>query len=137
MGYIEENLASDINMAEVARQAVCSQFHPQRMFPYMTRMALSDYIRRRRMSLAALDLANSAKVIDAALRYGYESPTSFARAFRDVHGVSPSEAPRGDANLKQYPRLTFTMSMRGEEAMGYRIEEHDDFRVIGYAAEGN
>lgn len=137
MGYIEENLTGEIDLAEVARQAACSQFHLQRMFPYMTGMTLSDYIRRRRMSLAALDLAAGEKVIDVALRYGYESPTSFARAFRDVHGIAPSDAQRGDAKLKQHPRLTFTMQVKGEEAMEFRIEERGEFRVVGHATDGD
>lgn len=105
------------------------------MFPYLCGMALSDYIRRRRMSLAALDLAAGDKVIDVALRYGYESPTSFARAFRDVHGVAPSEAQRG-ARLRQHPRLTFAMQVRGDMAMEYRIEEKPAMRVVGCLLEG-
>lgn len=100
MGYIEKNLRGELDLTEVARQAACSQFHLQRMFPCMTGMTLSDYIRRCRMSRAALDLAAGDKVIDVALCYGYESPTSFARAFRDVHGVAPSDAQRGDVKLK-------------------------------------
>ena len=137
MGYIEENLTKQIDLAEVARQAACSQFHLQRMFPYLCGITLSDYIRRRRMSLAALDLAAGEKVIDVALRYGYESPTSFARAFRDVHGVAPSKAQRGAVRLTQYPRLTFTMQVRGEEAMEYRIEEKPAMRVVGCLLEGS
>lgn len=137
MDYIEENLRGEVNVAEVAQRAACSEFHLQRMFPYMTGMTLSDYIRRRRMSLAALDLSAGEKVIDVALRYGYESPTSFARVFRDVIGAAPSDAQRGTANLRQYPRLTFTMLVRGEEAMEYRIEERDEFRVVGHLVEGD
>ena len=109
MEYVENNLSGEVSIAEVARRAACSEFHLQRMFPYMCGMTLSDYIRRRRMSMAALDLAAGERVIDVALRYGYESPTSFARAFRDVHGVAPSSAQRGGANLRQHPRLTFMM----------------------------
>lgn len=137
MGYIEENLRGEIDLAEAARHAACSQFHLQRMFPYMTGMTLSDYVRRRRMSLTALDLAAGDKVIDVALRYGYESPTSFARAFRDVHGVAPSEAQRGEARLRQHPRLTFAMQVRGAEAMEYRIEEKPAMRVVGCLLEGS
>lgn len=137
MGYIEENLAGEVNLAEVARRAACSQFHLQRMFPYITGMTLSDYIRRRRMSLAALDLTAGDKVIDVALRYGYQNPTSFSRAFRDVHGVAPSDARRGNARLKQHPRLTFTMQVKGEEAMECKIEERGEFRVVGHATGGD
>lgn len=137
MDYIEENLTGRIDVAEVARRAICSEYHLQRMFPYMTGMTLLEYIRRRRMSLAALDLASGDKVIDVALRYGYGSPTSFARAFREVHGVTPSDAQRGTARLRQHPRLTFTMHVRGEEAMEYRIEEKPAMRVVGCLLEGS
>lgn len=137
MGYIEDNLRGEVSVAEVAKQAACSEFHLQRMFPYMTGMTLADYIRRRRMSLAAFDLAAGDKVIDVAQRYGYESPTSFSRAFRDVHGVAPSEAQRGTAKLVQHPRLTFTMQVKGEEAMEYTIEERGAFRVVGHLASGD
>ena len=137
MDYIEENLRGEVSVTEIARRAACSEFHLQRMFPYMTGMTLADYIRRRRMSLAALDLAAGDKVIDVALRYGYESPTSFSRAFRDVHGVAPSDAQRGNASLRQHPRLTFTMLVKGEEAMDYRIEERGEFRVVGHLADGD
>lgn len=135
--YIEENLHGEVSVAAVAQRAACSEFHLQRMFPYMTGMTLADYIKRRRMSLAALDLAAGGKVVDVALRYGYESPTSFSRAFRDVHGAAPSDAQRGTAKLTQHPRLTFTMQVKGEEAMEYRIEERGEFRVAGYFADGD
>lgn len=137
MDYIERNLDGEVSVAEVARRAACSEFHLQRMFPYLCGMTLADYIRRRRMSLAAFDLATGEKVIDVARRYGYESPTSFARAFRDVHGVAPSDAQRGSIRLRQHPRLTFTVLVKGEEAMEYRIEERDAFRVVGYQVKGN
>ncbi len=137
MDYIEENLRGKVSVAEIAKRAACSEFHLQRMFPYLTGMTLADYIRRRRMSLAALDLAAGDKVIDVALRYGYESPTSFSRAFRDVHGVAPSDAQRGSAKLVQHPRLTFTMQVKGEKAMEYTIEERGEFRVVGYLADGD
>lgn len=137
MDHIERHLQEEINAAEIAKQAACSEFHLQRMFPYMTGMALSDYIRRRRMSQAALDLAAGARVIDVAHRYGYESPTSFARAFRDAHGIAPSEAQRGNAKLKTYPRLTFAMQVKGEEAMEYQIEKREAFRTVGHAAGGD
>lgn len=137
MDYIEDNLQEEIGMAEIAKRAACSEFHLQRMFPYMTGMTLSDYIRRRRMSQAALDLAAGTRVIDVAHRYGYESPTSFARAFRDLHGIAPSEAQRGTVKLKTYPRLAFAMQVKGEEAMEYRIEKRAEFRVVGHATGGD
>lgn len=137
MDYIEANLDGEISIADVARQAACSEFHLQRMFPYLCGMTITDYIRQRRMSQAALELACGARVIDTAAKYGYESPTSFARAFRKAHGIAPSEAQRGNVQLKQHPRLTFSMQVKGAQAMEYRIEKRDSFRVVGHVAGGN
>lgn len=84
------------------------------------------------MTRAAQDLrATDAKVVDVALRYGYDSPTAFARAFRRVHGASPNDARRPQTKLTLYPRLVFTLSVKGEEAMDYRIIEQGAFRVVG------
>lgn len=135
MDYIEQNLANDISLDEVARHAACSAFHLQRMFPYLTGTTLADYIRRRRMSMAAMELANtSARVIDVALRYGYDSPTAFARAFKAVQGMSPSEAKRPGAKLVQHPKLSFTLSLKGDVAMDYEIKDMPEFRVVGLLA---
>lgn len=132
MGYIEEHLDGTVSMDELARVAACSKYQLQRMFPYLTGIALTEYIRRRAMTRAAQDLRSSdTKVIDTALRYGYDSPTAFNRAFRRVHGLSPSEARRPESKLTLYPRLVFTLSVKGEEPMDYRIVEQDAFRVVG------
>ncbi len=137
MGYVEERLPGEVDVEEVARRAACSEFHLQRMFPYMTGMTLAEYVRRRRMSLAATELASGRRVIDVALECGYESPTSFTRAFRTVQGASPSQIQRGEAKAIQYPRLTFTVQVRGDVAMEYRIVERPAFRVVGHITEGD
>ena len=137
MEYIERRLPGEVNATEVARQAACSEFHLQRMFPYMTGMTLSEYVRRRRMSLAALELASGRRVIDVALECGYESPTAFARAFKGVQGASPSEVQRGEAKAVQHPRLAFTVQVKGDTAMEYRIIERPAFRVVGHATGGD
>jgi len=88
MEYIESNLADIISYDEIARRACCSTYHFQRMFPFITGVSLSEYIRRRRLTLAAFELQTTdAKVIDVAMKYGYESPEAFARAFKNLHGV--------------------------------------------------
>lgn len=133
MSYVEENLAGEITLEGAARRAACSAYHFQRMFPYMTGISFSEYVRRRRMTAAAMDLAEGAKVIDTAARYGYDSPTAFNRAFRSVHGLPPSAARVRGAALRSFPRVTFTLSVKGEEAMEYRIEEREAFRVAGFA----
>lgn len=133
MSYVEENLTGTITLEGAARQAACSTYHFQRMFPYMTGISFSEYVRRRRMTAAAMDLAEGAKVLDTALRYGYDSPTAFNRAFQSVHGLPPSAAQVRGAELRAFPPITFTLSIKGEHAMEYRIEEQEAFRVVGFA----
>lgn len=132
--HIEQNLAGDIELERLARIACCSAFHFQRMFSYIAGMPLSEYVRRRRMSAAAFALQQGSKVIDLALTYGYDSPTAFSRAFRGVHGVSPSEARRRGAPLKAYPRISFRITIKGDTEMNYRIEEREAFRIVGVKA---
>lgn len=132
MDYIEMNLSAEIELSEVARNAYCSSHEFQRMFSFITNVTLAEYIRRRRLTHAAIELQNSAaKVIDIALKYGYESPVSFARAFQLQHGVAPAMARQEGVALKAYPRLSFLISIKGVEAMHYRIETKEAFQVFG------
>ncbi|MCM3446728.1 MULTISPECIES: AraC family transcriptional regulator [Bacillus] len=130
--YIEENLTNDIDFKEAARLAFCSEYHFKRMFSFLTGISLSEYIRRRRLTLAAFELKDSSvKVIDLAIKYGYHSPDSFARAFQNLHGIRPSEAKHNGHSLKAYPRMTFQLSIKGGNEMNYRIEEKEAFRIVG------
>jgi AraC family transcriptional regulator len=132
LDYIEENLSETISYERAAHIACCSVFHYQRMFSYIAGIPLGEYIRRRRMTEAAFALqTNGMKVIDAALKYGYESPTSFNRAFQCVHGVSPVAARSEGASLKAYPRISFRISIRGDTEMNYKIETKEAFRIVG------
>ena len=132
LDYMEANLTGDADLARAAQIAACSQFHFQRMFTYIAGVPLGEYLRRRRMSLAALELAaGDEKVIDLAMRYGYDSPTAFNRAFQNVHGVPPSHARKAGVRLTAYPRITFTLSVKGDTAMNYRIETIGAFRIVG------
>lgn len=132
IGYIEENIAGEISYGQAARIACCSTFHFQRMFAYIAGMSLSEYIRRRRMTAAAFELQTTdAKVIDLALKYGYDSPTAFNRAFRSVHGIAPSGARREGASLTAFPRISFTISIKGDAQMNYKIVTKDAFRIVG------
>lgn len=133
MSYVEENLTGEISLEGAARRAACSAYHFQRMFPCMTGISFSEYVRRRRMTAAAMDLAEGAKVIDTAARYGYDSPTAFNRAFQSVHHLPPSAAHARGTELRAFPPITFTLSIKGEHAMEYRIEEREAFRVAGFA----
>lgn len=133
MEYIEMNLTGEIKLDEVARRACCSSHQFQRMFSFITNVTLAEYIRRRRLTLAALELQNSdgTKVVDIALKYGYESPVSFARAFQILHGITPTMARQDGNTLKAYPRLSFLITIKGVEAMNYRIESIEAFQVFG------
>ena len=131
--YVEENLTGEITLEGAARRAACSAYHFQRMFPYLTGIPFSEYVRRRRMTAAAMDLtAGKEKIVDLAAKYGYESPTAFNRAFQSVHGLPPTAAREKGAALKAFPPITFTLSIKGEEAMEYRIVEKEAFRVVGF-----
>lgn len=132
LSYIEENLMDSVDMKEVARIACCSEYHFTRMFSFLSGITLSEYIRRRRLTLAALELSrNDTKVIDVALKFGYTSPDSFARAFQSMHGVTPSEAKNHGPSLKAFPRMTFQLTIQGGSEMNYRIEDKEAFRIVG------
>lgn len=132
LAYIEENLDGKISYNQAAKIACCSTYHFQRMFSYIADVPLAEYIRRRRITLAAFDLQSSKeKVIDIALKYGYDSPTSFNRAFQNVHGVSPTEARSKGVSLKAYPRISFKITIKGEAEMNYKIISKDSFKIVG------
>ncbi|MDH6367651.1 MULTISPECIES: AraC family transcriptional regulator [unclassified Breznakia] len=132
IAYIEEHITDSLHTKEIAKVANCSTYHYQRIFAYMTGISLSEYIRRRRMSLAAVDLKNTdMKIIDITLKYGYNSPTAFNRAFQSVHGIAPSLVKNEGVLVKSYPALTFQMSIQGTESLDFRIESKKAFRVIG------
>ncbi len=130
--YIEAHLADEIDCGVLARMTCCSVYHFQRMFACIVGVPLAEYIRRRRMSLAAVDLqSHGARVTDIALRYGYDSPTAFNRAFQSVHGVAPSQAKMPGVALKAYPPISFQIAVKGDVAMNYRIETKQAFRIVG------
>ncbi len=132
LGYIEENLTNEIDFKEAARLAFCSEYHFQRMFSFLAGITLSEYIRRRRLTLAGFELINSdIRVIDAAIKYGYSSPDSFTRAFQNLHGITPSEARNYGKSLKAYPKMTFQLSIKGGSEMNYRIVDKGAFRIVG------
>lgn len=132
IGYIEDNLTEKVDYEELARIACCSSYHFQRMFSYMAGMPLSEYIRKRKMSLAAVDLqGEDAKIIDVAEKYGYSSPTAFNRAFQSIHGIAPSAVKAGGVSVKSFPKITFKITVKGVEEMNYRIETKEPFRIVG------
>ncbi|WP_106449258.1 AraC family transcriptional regulator [Trichococcus alkaliphilus] len=133
LAYIEEHLTEEIDYREVSKIAYCSEYHFKRMFSFLSGISLSEYIRRRRLTLAALELKdNDFRIIDAAVKYGYKSADSFSRAFHSIHGILPSEARSENTQLKAYPRLTFQLSIRGGSEMNYRIVEKESFTLVGF-----
>lgn len=135
ISYIEENLTDTIDYEQLGRIAGCSAYHFQRMFTYMAGVPLSEYIRRRKMSQAAVDLqGGDVKVVDAAVKYGYNSPTAFNRAFQTVHGIAPSAVKSEGISVKSYPPLKFKITVKGVEGMNYRIETKAAFRIIGVSS---
>jgi AraC family transcriptional regulator len=130
--YIEDHLEEEIDTEKLARIACCSTFHFIRMFSYVAGLPLSEYIRRRRMTLAASELrSGETKILDIALRYGYESPTAFTRAFHSIHGMSPTEARQQGKSLKAYPKMVFALSITGGSEMNYKIENWPSFTIVG------
>lgn len=133
--YIEKHLSDTIDYEEIARIAFCSAYHFQRMFAYMADVPLGEYIRRRRMSRAAADLQRGTeKVVDIALKYGYDSPTAFNRAFQSVHGVAPSLVKAEGVSIKVFPPISFKITIKGADEMEYRIEKKEAFRIVGVSA---
>lgn len=131
--YIEEHLTEDVDYKTVASLAYSSSYHFQRVFSILSGITLGDYIRSRRLTLAGSELATSdVKVIDVALKYGYESPDSFSKAFQKFHGVSPSQARKDASSLKSFSRLSIELSLKGGSIMNYRVEEKSEMILTGY-----
>lgn len=131
INYIEEHLTEEINYDKVADEAACSNFYFQRIFGILCDISLGEYIRNRRLTLAGNELnASDKKVIDIALKYGYESPESFTRAFSKFHGITPSEAKRNGSKLKSFSRLSVKITLSGGSMMDYKIVEKEAFEII-------
>lgn len=132
---LESHLDEPIDVAELARVAATSEYHFRRLFSALAGIPLSEYIRRRRLTVAGAEvLAGERTLLDVATRYGYGSGEAFARAFRALHGVGPGEARRTGAALRSQPRMTFRLIIEGSSSMRYRIVEKDEFRVAGKKA---
>jgi len=130
--YIENHLADDIDLNDIGSIVCCSFYQFGRIFTYVVGVSLSEYVRHRRLSQAALELQNGGvKVIDVAVKYGYNSPDAFARAFQTMHGVTPKEACTLGVRLRLYPRITFHISVKGDVSMEYRIQEKGVMHCVG------
>lgn len=131
VNYVEEHLTEDIDYDEVAKEAACSNFYFQRIFGILCGISLGDYIRNRRLTLAGNELcASNDKVIDVAMKYGYDSPESFTRTFSKFHGITPSEAKKNGSKLKSFSRISVKITLSGGSVMNYKIIEKESFDII-------
>ena len=131
LDYIESHLTEDIDYEKVAKESFSSAFHFQRVFSILCGYTVGEYVRLRRLSLAGAELASgNSKVIDVALKYGYDSPDSFSKAFQKFHGITPSNARTHGKMLKSFSRLSIKISLEGGSTMNYKIEEKDSFYVM-------
>ena len=130
--FIERNLTEELDIEDIAGKAALSPFYYQRIFGALCGMTVGEYIRARRMTLAAQELSRAGmKVIDAAVKYGYDSPDSFAKAFQKFHGITPSQAREPGALLRSFAPLHIKITMEGGSMLNYRIVEKAPFTIVG------
>lgn len=134
LAYIETHLDGVIDGKEISKITFYSPYQFQKIFTAMSGIPLSEYIRNRRLDRAAFDLQNTDETVGAiALKYGYDSPTAFNRAFQRLHGIAPSRIrTEKGLQLKAYPPMQFQLCIKGATVMKYRIVEQKAFRLVGY-----
>lgn len=130
--YIEENLSGELTVGSIAEEVNISPFYFQKGFSMLCGYSVGEYIRMRRLSVAGSELlASGCKVIDLALKYGYDSPDSFTKAFTRFHGSTPTDVRRNGALLKSFAPLHIKIILDGGNMMEYRVEEKPAFQVMG------
>ena len=130
--YMEDHLLEETDSERAARHVGLSRFYLERTFSALTGMSVSEYIRARKLSLAAQDfVTGDVKVIDIALKYGYDTPESFTKAFSRFHGVTPTSARRMSTMLRCQNPLAISIQMEGAKMMNYKIEQMDAFQIAG------
>nr|WP_308743126.1 AraC family transcriptional regulator [uncultured Anaerocolumna sp.] len=129
--YMEEHILDKVNYEDVARQLYMSNYHFHRLFSMVTGITANEYIRNRKLSMAGQELIMSdKKIIDVALKYGYESPESFTKAFSRFHGVTPNVARRSGTRLRSFNRLIIKIKLEGGTVMDYKIVEREKFNLL-------
>ncbi|WML33565.1 AraC family transcriptional regulator [Clostridium sp. OS1-26] len=132
INYMEDNILDEINYDKIAQSAYSSTFHFQRMFSMLTGFTIGEYIRNRRLTLAAQELTcSNEKITDIAFKYGYETSEAFTKAFQRLHGVTPSAARKSGVKLKSFGRLSIQITMKGDKEMNYKIIEKESFKMFG------
>lgn len=135
--YIDEHLTDEIDYKNLSKILGVNTYTMQRLFSVITGIGLSEYIRKRRLSMAGFDLYNEKiKIIDVALKYHYDNPTSFSRAFLNFHGIKPSEVKK-DTKLKNFPRITFNEFIKVTSELEYEIIELDELNLYGVSTKTN
>ncbi len=131
INYIEDNITNELDYEKIATKAFLSAFYFQRIFGILCGISLGEYIRNRRLTLAGSELSSTdAKVIDIALKYGYDTPESFTRAFVRFHGITPSEAKKNGSKLKSFSRVSVQIILKGGSIMDYKIVKKEAFKVL-------
>lgn len=131
---LETDPSTAVDVADLARRAGTTEHHLRRMFASLAGMPLSEYVRRRRMALAAADLVNDVgDLLTIAVRYGYGSTEAFSRAFRAVHGTGPGDVRRDGGPLRAQPRLRFHLTVEGSVPMDNHITHLPAVRLVGHA----
>lgn len=130
--YIENNITEDISVEDIAKHVNISPFYFQKGFRLLCGYTIAEYMRNRRLALAAGELAKEdTKVIDIAMKYGYDSPDSFTKAFSRFHGVTPSMVQKNSIWIKSFAPLKIKLSLEGGSIMDYRLTKKDSFTVMG------
>lgn len=133
IAYVEAHLTEEIHVEQVAREAAMSTYYFQRIFGILCGVTLGDYIRFRRLTLAGIDLSHhDVKIIDVALKYGYDTPESFTRAFTKFHGIPPRAVKSSQEKLTHFSRLSIQISLQGGNTMNYKIIEKPSMILTGY-----
>lgn len=133
--FMEEHILETITYEDVANHVFMSSYHFHRTFSLVTGITANEYIRNRRLSMAGQEISMSdSKVIDIALKYGYDSPESFTKAFTRFHGITPNVARRAGMKLKSFNRLLIKIKLEGGTVMDYRIEKREKFKLLAKVA---
>lgn len=127
--HIEENLTEEITLAALAKIVGVSSYEFSRIFSFMAGMSVSEYIRRRRLSQAVFDIQDKqSRIIDVAVKFGYESQATFSRAFKELHGTTPLSARKSGVGFKTYPPISFTLSIKGSTPLDFRMEKQGEIQ---------
>ncbi|MDL2212293.1 AraC family transcriptional regulator [Erysipelotrichaceae bacterium OttesenSCG-928-M19] len=134
--FIENNLDDELTIEIIAKEVMISPFYFQKGFALLCGFTVGEYIKKRRLSLAGNELLKTdIKIIDLALKYGYDSPDSFTKAFTRFHGATPTSVRKGQAMIKSFAPLKIKFSLEGGYTMDYKIVKKDAFKVIGLRRE--